>query len=172
VISQSKPRAEARFAPSILAAGFVLLAGCDAEAPRNRGVDQPSMTADSAAVEDPKQVIIGLEREWATALNQKDLKWFQRNLSPTYQTVLGNGRILSRSEVIEHMQRAPPAQGLKLDQADVRVLGNAAVATTTQSFTRRDGRTAQLRVTDVWARSDSGRWIAVHTHESMFNDVQ
>jgi ketosteroid isomerase-like protein len=152
-------------------AGLVLLAGCDADRPANRSVNEPR-PANPAAVEDARQVITGLERDWAAALTRKDLNWYQRHLSPTYQTVLANGRILSRAEVIEHIRTAPPAQELKLDQADVRVHGNAAVATTTQSFTRRDGRTARLRVTDVWTKSDAGRWIAVHTHESMIADAR
>ena len=162
-----------RFVASLmLGAALVLLAGCDADGPANRSADQPSKPATSAAAEDPKQDILRLEREWAAALTEKDLGWYQRNLSAAYQTVLANGRILSRAEVVEHIRTAPPAQGLKLDQADVRVYGNAAVATTTQSFTRQDGRTARLRVTDVWTKADGGRWTAVHSHESMIADGQ
>ena len=162
-----------RFVASLmLGAALVLLAGCDADGPANRKGDQASRPANAAAAEDPKQDILRLEREWAAALTEKDLGWYQRNLSPAYQTVLANGRILSRAEVIEHIRTAPPAQGLKLDQADVRVHGNAAVATTTQSFTRQDGRTARLRVTDVWTKADGGRWMAVHTHESWLADDQ
>ena len=168
---QLQRRAALRLASWMLGAGLLLLAGCDADRPANRSIDHPSRPANSAAAKDP-QVIIGLEREWAAALTQKDLNWYQRNLSPTYQTVLGNGRVLSRSEVIEHIRTAPPARGLKLDQAHVRVHSNAAVAITTQSFTRRDGQTARLRVTDVWTRSDAGRWVAVHTHESSIADGQ
>ena len=161
-----------RFVVSLmLGAGLVLLAGCDADGPANRTGNQPAKPTNSAA-EDPKQAILRLEREWAAALTGKDLSWYQRNLSPAYQTVLANGRILSRAEVIEHIRTAPPAQGLKLDQADVRVHGNAAVATTTQSFTRQDGRTGRLRVTDVWTKSGTGQWIAVHTHESWLAEDQ
>ena len=156
-----------RLAASLILGSALVLAGCDADQPANRGVDQPSRPATSAAVEDSKLVILGLEREWAAALTRKDLSWCQRNLSPAYQTVLANGRILSRPEVLEHIRTAAPAQGLKLDQAVVKVHGNAAVATTTQSFTRQDGRTARMRVTDVWTKAKAGRWIAVHSHESM-----
>ena len=162
-----------RLAASLMiGAGFLLLAACDADQPANRSAGQPSAPETSAAAEDPKRDILRLEREWAAALTEKDLGWYQRNLSPAYQTVLANGRILSRAEVVEHIRTAPPAQGLKLDQADVRVYGNAAVATTTQSFTRQDGRTARLRVTDVWTKADGGRWMAVHTHESWLADDQ
>jgi ketosteroid isomerase-like protein len=156
----------------MIGAGFVLLAGCDADRPASRNADQAARPATSAAAKDPQQDVLRLEREWAAALTGKDLSWYQRNLSPAYQTVLANGRILSRAEVLEHIRTAPPAQGLKLDQADVRVHGNAAVATTIQSFTRRDGRTARLRVTDVWTKSDTGRWMAVHTHDSWLADDQ
>ena len=172
VTCRSQWRARARFAPSMLAAACMLLTACDSDRPANRRSDQPSRPANAAAVEDPKQVIIGLEREWAAALTRKDLAWYQRNLSSAYQTVLGNGRVLSRPEVIEHIRTSLPAQGLKLDQADVKVHGNTAIAITTQSFTRRDGRTARLRVTDVWTRSETGRWMAVHTHESLIADDQ
>lgn len=169
VTCRSEWWAGVRFASSMIAAGCVLLAGCDSGRPTNRPSNQPSGPTTSVA-QGAKQIIIGLEREWAAALTRKDLNWYQRNLSPSYQTVLGNGQVLSRSEVVEHVRTSPPAQGLKLDQADVRVYGNAAVATTTQSFTRRDGRTARLRVTDVWTKADNGRWTAVHTHESLIAD--
>lgn len=141
--------------------------GCDANRPSNQSTDDRSSSADRATTQDPKQIILGLEREWAAALTRKDLAWYDRHVSPSYQTILDNGRILSRAEVIEHMRTAPPAQGLKLDQADVIVYGNAAIATATQSFARRDGRPGRLRATDVWIKSDSGRWVVVHTHETL-----
>lgn len=171
VTCRSEWRAGLRFASSMIAAGWVLLAGCDSDQPTFSPSNQPSRPT-ASAVQDQKEVIMGLERDWTAALSRKDLAWYQRNLSPTYQTVLGNGRVLSKSEVIEHMRTAPPAQGLKLDQADVRVHGDTAVAVTTQSFTRRDGRTARLRVTDVWTRSETAQWVAVHTHESLIADDQ
>ena len=151
--------------PAIVAAAASLaLPGCDS--PERSPSSSERAPIASAPAEDPRHAVLRLEREWASALTRKDLAWFERHLARDFRTVLGSGQVMSRDQVIEHVRRSPPALDVRLDQGDVRTYPNAAVATVTQSFARRSGGRSRLRISDVWIRSDDGRWVVVHSHET------
>lgn len=154
-----------RFRSFAAAAGCVLLLGCGepARAPTNAAANDPQAARPGPA-EPAERTIERLEREWALAHVRKDLGWYQRHVAPDYRSVLTDGRIASRAEIIEHLQSSPPGQAIKVDQVDVRVHGDSAVATVTQSFNTASGRTGRSRITDVWVRS-GGRWTVRHSHE-------
>lgn len=149
-----------------IAAGCLLLLGCGepARAPANVAADdkRPARPAETA-----ERTIERLEREWAVAHVRKDLGWYQRHVSPDYRSVLTDGRIVSRTEIIDHLKSSPPGQAIAIDQVDVRVHDEAAVATVTQSFTTASGRTGRSRITDVWVKSGD-RWTVRHSHEGPF----
>ena len=149
--------------------GFVaactLLAGCGDGGPAPANVAANNATAaQSQAVEAPQQVIERLEREWAGAHVRKDLGWYDRYVAPDYRSVLADGRIASRADIVEHLRSAAPGQAVKVDSVDVHVYGDAAVATVTQSFTTASGKAGRSRITDVWVKSGSG-WTVRNSHE-------
>lgn len=146
----------------VLTAGaLALLVGCDN--PPRPAAKQPRP---EASAEDTRQAILRLEGEWARALATKDLTWYDRHVAPGYRTIVGSGRPVPRAEVIDHVRNSPPARDLRIEQAEVRVHGDIAVAVVTQSFTLADGKPGRLRITDVWKRGARGRWQVVHSHES------
>ena len=152
-----------------LGASILLLPGCDRPdrpdgAAANAAANSSQADAGAKAAQD-RRAILRLESEWAAALVARDTAWFDRHVAPDYSTIVAGGRIVPRSEVVALVRNSPPARDLRIEQAEVRLLGDTAVATVTQSFTLASGRPARLRITDVWRRSGKG-WVAVHSHES------
>ena len=146
-------------------AACVLLVGCGeaSRAPTNAAANNAA-AAQSGPVESPEQAIGRLEREWALAHVRKDLGWYDRYVAPDYRSVLADGRIASRADIVEHLRSAAPGQAVKVDEVDVRVYGDAAVATVTQSFTTASGKAGRSRITDIWVKSGSG-WKVHHSQE-------
>lgn len=162
----SRRLATARGFPIVLAVGGILLSGCTVEQPRGEKAAGSPQSAAAPNVEADKQAIVALERDWAAALVRKDVDWYSRNAAADFRTILSGGGMLSRAQVIAHVRNSPPARNLALEESDVRIFGNAAVATVTQSFERANGKPGRLRITDVWVRSEKGQWMVVQSHES------
>ena len=146
-------------------AACALLVGCSdaGRAPTDVAADNAA-AAQPPAVEPPEQAIERLEREWAGAHVRKDLNWYNRYVASDYRSVLADGRIASRADIVEHLRSAEPGQAVKVEAVDVRVYGDAAVATVTQSFNTASGKAGRSRITDVWVKSGSG-WKVRHSHE-------
>lgn len=147
------------------AAGCLLLLGCgdSGQAPTNVATNNPEL-AGSGRAEAAERTIEQLEREWAVASVRKDLGWYDRHVSPDYRSVLTDGRIASRADIIEHLTNSPAGQAIRVDAVEVRVHGETAVATVTQSFNTASGRTGRSRITDVWVKSGD-RWTVRYSHE-------
>lgn len=150
---------------ALAAACCALLAACDGggQPPRPAG---PSRAQPAAGDEAARDTVLRLEREWALALARKDLAWYDRHVAPEFRTILSSGRILPRAAVVEHVRNSPPARDVRLEQAEVRLYGEVALATVTQSFAKADGSPGRLRMTDLWSRSSGDRWMVVHSHET------
>jgi ketosteroid isomerase-like protein len=148
-----------------IVAACTLLAGCGdaSRAPTNVAANDAA-AGRPQAVETPAQAIERLEREWAGAHVRKDLGWYDRYVAADYRSVLADGRIASRADIVEHLRSSAPGQAVKVEQVDVRVYGDTAVATVTQSFNTASGKAGRSRITDVWVKSGS-RWMVRHSHE-------
>lgn len=113
-------------------------------------------------------------RRWEEAALAAELagdeRFFADNLHRDWTMGMGTGRFLSRRDRIRDMHDADP--DMKLDAAiadlDVRVAGDAAVATYRKSYDARVGGEAvavHLVVTDTFVR-DRDRWLQLASHAS------
>lgn len=136
-------------------AGAVVLLGCTPV--QNRITEGADASGEAVAT---------LEREWVRAYQQKDVAWYERHLAQDFGTVLDDGRVLSRADVIEHLKSAPAPEEVTMETIQVRMYGDAAVATVTQRLVSAGGARGTLRMTDVWIRDSLEAWKVVQSHES------
>ncbi len=144
----------------------LLLAGCGepAPAPATDVAKNAAEPVRAPPAEPAARAIERLEREWAAAHVRKDVDWYDRHVAPDYRSVLTDGRIASRADIVAHLRSSAPGQAVTVDAVEVRDYGDTAVATVTQSFTTASGTKGRSRITDVWVRS-GGRWMVRHSHE-------
>jgi len=127
-----------------------------------------------ATAKNPEAAIAQLERDWATAIVNKDAAALERLLadefngtSPTAHTfpkAIALGELKSGKYVVASME---------LDEISVNVYGDVAVAFTSQNeksqYAGKD-TSGHYHFTDVWARKN-GRWQVVASHGSRFNEA-
>lgn len=130
---------------------------------------QPAATApapDAARVAAARADVAQLEQRWLADIadgNRSDLSMI---LADDYRDIDWRGRPRNRTELLAGLHQ-PPTSTQRITDLQVRVWGDAAVATGinhVQSTTR--GRSVEVSFTDVFARID-GHWRAVSSQETL-----
>ena len=152
---------------STLFVGCLLNVGCREAVQAPAAVEATSTSRHAEKTAEEEARVQQLERAWSGAYARKDYGWYERHVAEDYRTVLSDGRVLTRAEVIDYMRKSPAPKQISTDQADVRVYDDVAVALVTQSYVGASGKRGRLRMTDVWIRGAGGIWQVVHSQEAL-----
>ncbi|GAC1516936.1 MAG: hypothetical protein NVS1B4_15240 [Gemmatimonadaceae bacterium] len=113
-----------------------------------------------------------LEREWADALAARDRATLERILAPDFRFTSPRGRVVPRTEYIDHRTAGDVWERLILTDVDVRVYGlSAAVVTARAQVQGRSGDRlldSMQQRTDTWVMT-TDRWQVVASHFSPIN---
>jgi ketosteroid isomerase-like protein len=106
-----------------------------------------------------------LNRDYVASVQNSDVRRFDEILAPEFYCSNPDKSLVDRAAFLK--QTAPPVAIRNLAAHDVmiRVLGDFAIIHAATSYTTPDGKEAQGRYTDCWARQN-GRWLAVSAHVS------
>lgn len=142
-------------------------AACSTGAEESKAAPAISPVGTAAAnPEDTKQAITRLEREWVAAILAKDDVAIDRLLVADFVGTT-NSQKYSKGDAIADVKTGVH-ESLELTDVDVRVFGDAAVATMTQNEKSRHGNedfSGRYLFTDVWIKTN-GNWLAVASHGS------
>ena len=114
---------------------------------------------DSATVRE----LEAIEHQLAAAWKAGDCDGWAAHLAPEWSVIHINADVITKAEAVKLCKDArPPVQEMRIDQIDVRPLGQTAVVTGRTSVTTGGPSpvTVALRFTDVFVRR-GGRWLAV-----------
>jgi ketosteroid isomerase-like protein len=120
----------------------------------------------AANSEDTKQVITRLEREWVAAILAKDTATVDRLLATEFVGTTNDQKYF-KADAIEDVQTGTH-ESLQLNDIDVRVFGNTAIATMSQDENSRHAKedfSGKYLFTNVWVNMD-GEWRVVASHGS------
>jgi ketosteroid isomerase-like protein len=148
---------------ALAAATIFAAASCASTTQETAAVPAPSITGNSESTED---VIANLEREWARAIVQKDAATIDRLLADDFGGTT-NSEVYSKEQAIADLTTGVHEM-LELDNINVRVFGDVAVATMGQTEkSRHDNEdfSGRYLFTNVWVKTD-GQWRAVASHGS------
>jgi ketosteroid isomerase-like protein len=118
------------------------------------------------ASENVEQVITQKEREWVAAILQKDTAAIDRLIADDFSGTT-NDQSYSKEEAIADV-KSGTHESLDLDNIEVRVFGDAAVATMGQNEKSQHGKedfSGRYLFTNVWVKRN-GQWQAVASHGS------
>jgi hypothetical protein len=111
-------------------------------------------------------VLAQIEKEWASALEQKDAASLGCILAEEFQDVDPKGNISDRASTLAKAVVHPPSHN-ELTELSPHVYGDFGYIRGLATATDAQGRVlAKVRFTDVYMYRD-GRWQAVAAHESM-----
>ena len=114
----------------------------------------------SAAGEDDRSAIAGLEAQWYGALTAQVAGEL---LAEDFARPMANGQIWSKAEQIAWLRDRPPVPGPtgRVERLDTRFYGEVAVATGIATIVGPEGRELDRNMfTDVYVKRD-GRWQMV-----------
>ena len=114
--------------------------------------------------------IAQLQRDWAEAVQQRDMAALEQLLGEEFTLTTGrkDAEVRRRQEWLDVTRESYEVDQWAYEEMDVRVYGDAAVVRSRYRQTARMGgadRTGVYLMTDVWVRRD-GRWQAVTRHIS------
>jgi ketosteroid isomerase-like protein len=104
-----------------------------------------------------------LNRDYVTSVQNSDVRRFDEILASEFYCSNPDKSLVDRAAFLQQTAAPVAIKNLKAHDVMIRVLGDFAIIHAATSYTTPDGRQAQGRYTDCWARQN-GRWLAVSAH--------
>ncbi len=119
---------------------------------------------------DPRAEVLALEHAWAKAYLERDVAALDRLVADDWFYTDADGKVTSKAQDIADVRSGTyQATEFMMSDLQVRTYGDTAVVTGRQTeiatLAGKDA-SAVYRVTDVWKRSENGRWQAIASHLS------
>ena len=125
--------------------------------------------ATSSTTDTDEQMITKSQKEWATALVNRDFSVIDRVVAPEWRITLPDGTVSTKAQMDTDMKTgALVIESFRIDDLNVRIDGNTALAfglETEKSSYKGEDTSGQYRYTDVYVKRD-GKWVCVATHMS------
>jgi hypothetical protein len=135
----------------------VIVAALSPPADINASADRAS---NSATPVDAEAYIRKGETEWAESAPHNDASVVRRILAEDCLWIVGGTALDKAGAVSAAARGSADLVATRLDHADVRLYGNAAVVQGSDTWTRKDGKTGHLVWTHTWIKRD-GQWQIV-----------
>jgi ketosteroid isomerase-like protein len=109
--------------------------------------------------------LTALNRDYVASVQHSDVKRFDEILSPDFYCSNPDKSLVDRAAFLKQTAVPVTINYLTAHDVKIRILGDFAIIHATTSYTTADGRQAQGRYTDCWAKQN-GKWLAVSAHVS------
>ncbi len=106
-----------------------------------------------------------LNHEYVKSVQDKDVAWFDRNLSPDFMNTNSDGTISDRKTFLDQIGRGTGVSKISEEDVLIRIVGDTAIIHAATAFTTTAGAEGRGRYTDIWQKQN-GRWICVAAHVS------
>jgi ketosteroid isomerase-like protein len=149
---------------AIVIFGFLVLWSCS---PNGAPATTPGATIQPADFTADKAAIVGLEKEWAEAIVNRDMATLNEIIADDFVGTSWSGDTYVKTRAVEDIEfRVYVAESLALEGINVNVFGDTAVVTLTQVEKSKYGGqecSGRYGYADVWMKRD-GRWQAVSSY--------
>src|SRR4030088_1234679 len=109
--------------------------------------------------------LTSLNRDYVASVQNCDVKRFDEILAPDFYCSNPDKSLVDRAGFLKQTAVPVTIKNLQAHDVKIRVLGDFAIIHASTSYTAADGKPANGRYTDCWARQN-GRWLAVSAHVS------
>jgi ketosteroid isomerase-like protein len=110
-----------------------------------------------------EEALTALNTDYINAVQNGDVQRFDQILAGEFYASNPDGSLVDRAGFLAQTAKPVTIKGLKADQVMIRMLGDVAIIHGRTTYTTAEGRAAQGRYTDVWAKR-AGQWLAVSAH--------
>ncbi|MBN9003783.1 MAG: nuclear transport factor 2 family protein [Rhizobiales bacterium] len=106
-----------------------------------------------------------LNKDYVDSVQNGDVKRFDEILAQDFYCSNPDKSLVDRAGFLKQTAVPVTIKNLTAHDVKIRILGNFAIIHATTSYTTADGKDANGRYTDCWAKQN-GRWLAVSAHVS------
>jgi ketosteroid isomerase-like protein len=111
-----------------------------------------------------REALAALNAEYIRCVQQGDVARFRGILAEDFLCSNPDGSLVDKARFLEQTARPVTIRGLVAEEVLIRILGDVAIIHARTRYETAAGEARQGRYTDVWARRDGGRWLAVSAH--------
>ncbi len=104
-----------------------------------------------------------LNSNYVRAVQESDVGWFDRNLTPDFLNTNPDGSLVDRAGFLDQVGRPVAIANLQAEDVIIRVLGDVAIIHARTTYTKAEGHGGAGRYTDIWHRKGA-RWLCVAAH--------
>jgi ketosteroid isomerase-like protein len=109
--------------------------------------------------------LTALNRDYVASVQNCDVKRFDEILAQDFYCSNPDKSLVDRAGFLKQTAVPVTIKNLVADEVKIRVLGDFAIIHGRTSYTTADGKQANGRYTDCWAKQN-GKWLAVSAHVS------
>jgi ketosteroid isomerase-like protein len=106
-----------------------------------------------------------LNRDYVASVQNSDVKRFDEILAADFYCTNPDKSLVDRAGFLKQTAQPVAIRNLTAHDVKIRVMGDFAIIHGATSYTAPDGKPANGRYTDCWAKQN-GRWLAVSAHVS------
>ena len=109
--------------------------------------------------------LTALNRDYVASVQNCDVKRFNEILAQDFYCSNPDKSLVDRAGFLKQTAVPVTIKNLQAHDVKIRVLGDFAIIHASTSYITADGKQANGRYTDCWAKQN-GRWLAVSAHVS------
>ncbi len=109
------------------------------------------------------ETLSALNTDYIDAVQNGDVRRFDEILAAEFYCSNPDGSLVDRAAFLAQTARPVTIKGLRATDVMIRLFDDVAIIHGRTSYTTAEGRAAQGRYTDVWAKR-GGQWLAVSAH--------
>lgn len=112
---------------------------------------------------DDRKTLEKLNHEYVRSVQDKDVAWFDANLSPDFMNTASDGTLADRKTFLSQIAKGTGVAKIAEENVLIRMLGDAAIIHAETAFMTDAGANGRGRYTDIWQKQN-GRWLCVAAH--------
>jgi ketosteroid isomerase-like protein len=117
------------------------------------------------AKQSDRTILEKLNHEYVKSVQDKDVAWFDANLSGDFMNTASDGAIADRSTFLAQIAKGTGVSKIAEEDVLIRILGDTAIIHAATTFTTDSGASGRGRYTDIWQKQN-GRWLCIAAHVS------
>jgi ketosteroid isomerase-like protein len=112
---------------------------------------------------DDRKTLEKLNHEYVKSVQDKDVAWFDANLSADFMNTASDGSIADRKTFLAQIAKGTGVSKISEEEVLIRISGDTAIIHAATAFTTDAGVNGRGRYTDIWQKQN-GRWLCVAAH--------
>ena len=114
---------------------------------------------------DDRATLEKLNHEYVKSVQDKDVVWFDANLSADFMNTASDGSLSDRATFLAQIAKGTGVSKIAEENVIIRITGDTAIIHAATAFSTDSGTSGHGRYTDIWQKQN-GRWLCIAAHVS------